>query len=204
MPLVVAAVSVLVVVGGVGYFWYYGSPKYLEEGFRPVQPIPYSHKIHAGDNGIDCRYCHTSVEYTAQASIPPLQTCMNCHTMIKKDSDTIKAMTAMYVSGEPVKWVRVHNIPDYAYFNHSIHIAKGIGCSSCHGRIDQMERVEQVKELSMGWCLSCHRNPDQYIRPLDQITNMAWQPGPNQEEYARRMKVERDINPPTDCETCHR
>ncbi len=204
MPLAVAALSVLIVIGGVAFFWYYGSPKYTDAGFRPVQPIPYNHKIHAGDNGMDCRYCHTSVEYTAQAAIPPLQTCMNCHTMIRTESDTIKAMTAMYVSGEPVKWVRVHNIPDYAYFNHSIHIAKGIGCSSCHGRIDQMEKVEQVKPLSMGWCLDCHRNPDQYIRPLDQITNMAWEPGPDQAEYARRMKVERDINPPTDCATCHR
>jgi hypothetical protein len=204
MPLAVAAVAILIVVGGVGFFWYYGSPKYLDAGYRPAQPIPYNHKIHAGDNGIDCRYCHTSVEYTAQAAIPPLQTCMNCHSMIRTESDTVKAMTALYVSGEPIKWVRVHDIPDYAYFNHSIHIAKGIGCSSCHGRIDQMEKVEQVKPLSMGWCLECHRNPDQYIRPLDQITNMAWEPGENQAEYARQMKTERDIKPPTDCATCHR
>ena len=200
----IAALSIAIVVGGVGFFWYYGSPKYTDAGYRPAQPIPYNHKTHAGNNGIDCRYCHTSVEYSAQAAIPPLQTCMNCHTMIRTESDTIKTMTASYVSGEPIQWVRVHNIPDYAYFNHSIHIAKGVGCASCHGRVDQMEKVEQVQPLSMGWCLDCHRNPDQHLRPLDQVTNMEWQPSDDQAEYAKRVKAERNINPPTDCAACHR
>lgn len=201
----------MIAVGGIGallivvsFIWYYGSPKYTDVGYRPKQPVEYSHKLHAGDLGIDCRYCHSSIERSAEANIPPTQTCMNCHKLIKPDSEKLQLVRASFSGGEPIQWVRIHNLPDFAYFDHSIHLAKGVGCASCHGNVAQMEKVEQKKPLSMSWCLDCHRNPDLHLRPLDEITNMEWTPPENQLEFARKAKAERNISPPTDCSGCHR
>ena len=141
----------------VGFFWYYGSPKYTDVGYRPRQPVPYSHKLHAGDLGIDCRYCHYSVEKSAVANIPPTSVCMNCHTLILPESEKLLPVRESWATGEPIKWVRIHKIGEYAYFNHSIHIDRGVSCISCHGNVADMEVVEQKKPLSMGWCLECHR-----------------------------------------------
>lgn len=191
-------------VAVVGFFWYYGSPKYTDVGYRPKQPVAYSHKLHAGDLGIDCRYCHNFIEESPVANLPPTQTCMNCHRVIGTDNEKLLPVRESWSTGEPIKWVRVHMLPGYAYFNHEAHLHAGVGCASCHGRIDNMEVVQQAKPLSMSWCLSCHRDPDQSLRPESEITNMAWTPPADQEEFAKRVKAEKNINPPVDCSGCHR
>lgn len=172
----------------------------------PAQPVPYSHALHAGKLGLDCRYCHVSVEQGAHANVPPTQTCMNCHSNVSIDASRqwkIEPIKKSYDTGKPVEWVKIHDLPDYAYFNHSAHVNRGVGCVTCHGRIDQMEVVYQAKPLSMQWCLECHREPEKFLRPLDQITNMTWDPE-NQLEVGRKVKEEHKINPSQDCSTCHR
>lgn len=188
----------------VGLAGYYGSPKFTDVGYRPVQPIAYSHKLHAGELGIDCRYCHAQVEVSTVATVPPTKVCMNCHNVILRDSLALEPLRESMSTGNPIRWVRVHNVPDYAYFDHSAHVGAGVGCSSCHGRIDEMEVVQQAMPLSMGWCLECHRDPNPYLRPLDEVTNMAWMPSKEQQAFARQVRAERDINPSTDCSVCHR
>jgi len=204
LPPVVAAGLLLALLAVVGFFWYFGSPMYTDVGYQPVQPVPYSHKLHAGDMGMDCRYCHTAVERSTVAMVPPTQTCMNCHTLVLPESELLKPVMKSWSEGTPIPWVKIHKVPDYAYFDHSAHLRVGVGCASCHGRIDQMEVVQQDQPLSMGWCLECHRNPDMSLRPIDQITNMSWTPPVNQLELAAKFKLERNINPPTNCSGCHR
>jgi hypothetical protein len=183
---------------------YGASPRTINVGYAPVQPVPYSHALHAGELGIDCRYCHTAVEEAAHAAIPPSQTCMNCHTSIRRDSDKLRLLRDKHAKGEPVPWVRVHDLADYAYFNHSAHVRRGIGCVSCHGRVDKMEVVWQTAPLSMGWCLDCHRNPEQHLRPVEFVTQMDWVPNEDQLALGRRLREEYNIDPSTDCSTCHR
>ena len=202
-PVLLVAVS-LGLAGIIGFFWYYGSPEYTDVGYRPEQPVPYSHKLHAGDLGMDCRYCHTSVEVSPKANVPPTQTCMNCHTLILTQSEKLLPVRESWTTGKPIEWVRVHKIADYAYFNHSAHINAGVGCISCHGNIAEMEKVMQVEPLSMGWCLECHRNPDPYLRPVAEVTNMNWIPPENQIELAQQIRKEKNIAPPVDCSGCHR
>ncbi len=203
-PALTVAGAILALFVVVWFFWYYGSPVYLEVGYRPDQPVPYSHKLHVGELGLDCRYCHSTVENSAHANVPPTQTCMNCHTLILTESEKLLPVRESWATGQPIPWVRVHNLPDYAYFNHAAHLNAGIGCASCHGRVDQMEKVMQVEELSMGWCLDCHRNPEDHIRPRDELTNMGWMPPKDQAEFARRVIEEKQISPPEDCSGCHR
>lgn len=204
-PFLAAALLSLVGLAGFGFFWYYGSPEYTDVGYRPKQPVAYSHKQHVGDLGIDCRYCHSTVETAAHANIPPTQTCMNCHKLVKKDSDKLALVRHSWESGTPIPWVRVHAMPDYAYFNHAAHVRAGVGCVSCHGRVDQMEVVSQVKPLSMAWCLECHRNPTASIRPPSvKITDMTWQPGADQAAVAAQMTADRKLKPSQDCSVCHR
>jgi len=195
---------IVILFGGVGFFWYFGSPKYTDVGYQPEQPVPYSHKVHAGDLGLDCRYCHIGVEVSESATVPPTQTCMNCHTLVKADSEKMKLVQESWATGKPIEWVRVHDLPDYAYFDHSAHINVGVGCASCHGNVAEMEKVIQVEPLSMGWCLDCHRNPDEHIRAKDQVTNMKWEPSENHLILARQKIEEMKINPPVDCSGCHR
>lgn len=185
--------------------WYYGTDKFLSVGYTPKQPIDYSHKLHAGDMGMDCRYCHNTVEKSAFAAIPPVQTCMNCHAKVKTDSTKLLPLREAWNADVPLEWVQIHKLPDYAYFNHSVHLAAGVGCSTCHGRIDQMPRVGQAKPLTMGWCLDCHRNPGPYLRPKSEITTMDWEEThPPPEEKAPITADLRRVNPPTHCSGCHR
>lgn len=188
------------------FFVAYGfSPKTLEVGYQPKQPVPFSHALHAGELGMDCRYCHTSVEKAAHASVPPTQTCMNCHTQVKPQSPKLAAVKESYETGLPVEWTRIHKLPDFAYFDHSAHVNRGIGCVSCHGRIDRMEVVYQEKPLSMGWCLECHRAPEINLRPTDRITNLGWDQTTEMNADERKALAEKyHINPSEDCSTCHR
>ncbi len=180
------------------------SPKTTSVGYQPTQPIPYSHAVHAGKLGIDCRYCHNTVEYTARASVPPTETCMNCHKSILPDSEKLTLLKESFATGKPIKWVRVHDLPDFVYFNHSAHVMRGVGCVTCHGRVDRMEVVYQAESLSMGWCLDCHRNPEKYLRPKEFVTKMDYVPEEGQLALGERLRKDYDINPSTDCWTCHR
>jgi hypothetical protein len=193
------------------------SPYATDVGYAPIQPLPYSHQLHAGELGMDCRYCHTTVEHAAHAAVPPTQSCINCHSQqygLHQGSDKLTVMRQAYYGNErqppglPVPWVRVHDLPGYAYFNHSAHVNRGVGCASCHGRIDKMEVVYQAEPLSMGWCLECHRNPGPNLRPLDKITDMAWTPPAGESEELARELVERynirGVEYMQSCSTCHR
>jgi hypothetical protein len=173
-------------------------------GMAPDQPVPFSHKHHVTDDGIDCRYCHTSVETSSFAGIPPTETCMSCHSQIWNNAAMLEPVRASFTTGQSIAWTRVHDLPDYVYFNHSIHVNKGIGCSTCHGRVDLMPLTYKVASLNMNWCVSCHRNPEMYVRPRDQVFNMAWQPPPDQAEVGRKLMAEYKIQRLTDCWTCHR
>ena len=204
VPIVIGLLAPLAGAGLIFAVWYWFSPWYTDVGYRPEQPVPYSHKLHAGDMGMDCRYCHNTVERGAMAAIPPSATCMNCHDLVKTESARLEKVRESAATGIPVPWVRVHQLPDFAYFNHSAHLAAGVGCASCHGRIDQMTVVEMEKPLSMSWCLDCHRDPKPNLRPLDQITNMAWNPEATPYDADRDPNRRRKVNPPTHCSGCHR
>lgn len=201
---VIAAVVIVVPLYLGPIIWYGASPETTDVGYAPVQPVPYSHALHVGQLGIDCRYCHNTVEETGFAAIPPTQTCMNCHHMIRTESEKILPLNRSQATGMPIEWVRVHDLPDYVYFNHSAHVQRGVSCVSCHGRVDKMDVVFQQEPLSMGWCLDCHRNPAPHLRPLEEITNLAWQPGEDPEIFGKRIMETNNIRPSTDCSTCHR
>jgi hypothetical protein len=203
LPPLIAAAATLGAPGAIFGIWYYFSPRHTDVGYQPKQPVPYSHKLHAGDLGMDCRYCHANVEKSAVAMVPPTATCMNCHTWVKKESAALEPIRKSWADGSPVEWVRIHKVPDYAFFDHSAHLAAGVGCSTCHGRVDQMVKMHQAEPLSMGWCLDCHRNPQPNLRPKDQVTNMAWQPRPA-EVAQNDPAVLHDVNPPQNCSGCHR
>lgn len=182
--------------------WYFFSPEFTDVGYSPEQPVPFSHKIHAGQLGMDCKYCHTQVEESRYANIPATQTCMNCHSQILLDSEKLAPIRESWETGEPMEWTRVHMLPDYAYFNHSAHVNVGVGCESCHGRIDRMEKVFQAKPLSMGWCLDCHRAPEKYLRPVSEVTTMGYEVE-NQIEVGLDLVAKHNISAPTYCQGCH-
>jgi hypothetical protein len=180
--------------------WYGVSPEALRIGYQPEQPVPYSHAVHVGELGLDCRYCHNTVEKSPHAAIPPAATCMNCHAGIRPESTKLTPVREAYATQKPLKWVRVNDLPDYVYFNHSAHVQVGVGCESCHGRVDRMIKVYQAKPLTMGWCLDCHRAPLENLRPPDKVTVMGFKAT----DADRRKIAARKIKPPTNCSTCHR
>jgi hypothetical protein len=182
--------------------WYGVTPEAIRIGYQPDQPVPYSHALHAGELGIDCRYCHSVVERAPKAAVPPAATCMNCHSTVKKDSEVlIPIRTAFAEPDQPVKWTRVHDLPDYVYFSHMAHVNAAVGCEECHGRIDQMVKVYQAKPLTMEWCTGCHRDPAPHLRDPENVTKMGYVPAPGEGE---RVKTMNNVNPPTNCSTCHR
>lgn len=205
LPLVVGLAATL--AGGVAHFVliYYFSPDFLYVGYQPEQPVAYSHRLHAGQLGMDCRYCHANVERSFEAMIPPTQTCMGCHTLVRPDSARLEPVRESWETGAPIEWVRVHKLPDHAYFDHSAHLAAGVGCVSCHGRVDRMEVVRIEESMSMGWCLDCHREPEEHIRPLTRLTDMDWTPematGDEQTQMAALLAR---ATPPETCSGCHR
>lgn len=195
---------VIVPLYAVAMAYYGGSPQTTDVGYAPEQPVPYSHALHVGKLGLDCRYCHTNVETAAHAAIPSTEICMNCHQKVAPLSKKLELLRKTFAEGDSIHWVRVHDLPDYVYFDHSAHVNRGVGCVSCHGRVDQMEVVRQVERLSMGWCLECHRNPEPHLRPRDAITKMDWAPGENAAVLQAQLKEQYNTHPSTDCSTCHR
>ena len=169
-----------------------------------VQPVLFDYRHHVLDDAIDCRYCHQTVERAASAGIPSTALCMNCHAQIWNKSPKLEPVRQSYFTGRPIPWVRVHQVPDFVYFNHQIHVTKGVGCETCHGRVDQMPAIHQVAPLTMGWCLDCHRNPQPNLRPVSEITNMTWKPARDPSARARQLAGLRPIRPPVECSGCHR
>jgi hypothetical protein len=198
LPLVTAVLGGLAGPAVVLGAWYYNTPKHYQVGYAPTQPVAYSHRLHAGQMGMDCRYCHANVEKSAKAMIPPTQTCMGCHALVKTDSAKLAAVRDSWEVGSSIEWVHVHKLPDHAYFDHSVHVNAAVGCVTCHGRVDQMEVVRSEKPINMGWCLDCHRDPTRNLRPRDQVTNMEWTP-----DMAKNWTPPK-VNPPQNCSGCHR
>ena len=170
------------------------------------QVVPFSHKHHVGDDGIDCRYCHTSVETSAFAGIPPTHTCMTCHSQLFTQEPVLAPVVQSLRSGKPIRWKRIHDLPDFVYFNHGIHVAKGVGCEECHGRVDRMPLTWRVAPLTMQWCLDCHRNPEMHLRPVEHVFDMGWKPNEDRRTLGRRLVAAYHIHTSTltDCSTCHR
>lgn len=198
----------LLLAGGPVYLlalWAYGlTPEAIREGYQPEQPVPYSHALHVGELGLDCRYCHNTVEQSSHAAVPPAGTCMNCHEKIRADSVALQPVRDAYATGAPLNWNRVHDLPDYVFFNHSAHVTRGVGCESCHGRVDLMEVVYQAAPLTMSWCLDCHRDPEPNLRPPELVTEMGYNPPGSRREVGRLVAEQNTIVPSTDCSTCHR
>ena len=170
------------------------------------QPVPFSHKHHVTGLGIDCRYCHTSVEHGAFAGIPPTETCMTCHSQIWTEAPNLEPVRASWRENKPIEWNRVHDLPDFVYFNHSIHLAKGVGCQTCHGQVDQMPLMWKVHSLNMEWCIECHKNPEKFVRPKEQIFNMTYRAPSNQEEIGKQLVADYNIQTQQllNCSVCHR
>jgi hypothetical protein len=175
-----------------------------QAGVARTQPVQFSHQHHVGGMGLDCRYCHTSVERAAVAGIPPTQTCMNCHSQIWSTSPELERVRESFRSGKSLEWVRVHDLPEFAYFDHSAHVNKGMGCTTCHGRVDRMPLVWQEASLQMEWCLACHRAPEKFVRPQAEVYSAAYEPPANQLELGRKLVQEYGLKPRTSCSTCHR
>lgn len=175
-----------------------------EEGVAREQPVEFSHEHHVRGLGIDCRYCHTSVEVSAFAGIPPTETCMNCHAYIWTDSPMLGSVRESFRTGQPIRWTRVHDLPDFVYFDHSIHVQKGIGCDTCHGRVDRMPLLWKARSLQMEWCLACHREPERFVRPREFVFQPDWVPPEDQQTLGRRLVREYNIANLTTCSVCHR
>jgi hypothetical protein len=201
---IVLGVVALAAVGGALFQLIANSNYATRQGEAREQPIPFSHAHHVGSMGIDCRYCHTSVENSDWAVVPPTKTCMNCHSQIWIGSSTLQPVRESFYTNQSIKWTKVYDLPDFVYFNHSIHVKKGVGCETCHGRIDQQALTWQQPNLQMRWCLDCHRHPEQYLRPRDQITTMGYVPSEPQEQLGARLVKEYNVQKLDTCWTCHR
>ena len=202
---VIVAISLLAtaVVLGVTY---YATPKYTRVGYTPTQPVAFSHALHAGQLEMDCRYCHTFVDRSSHSNVPATEVCMTCHSMVQQNSPLLAGVRDSYESGEPIPWVRVHAVPDYVYFNHAVHVNRGISCVECHGQVNEMEVVQHAKTLNMAFCLECHRNPEEYIRPTEEVYNLDWERPATKEYEEEAVAFVHDwkVNPPQSCSGCHR
>ena len=228
LPFKIAICAGALGAGAVAAFTWYGTPKTQAVGYQPSQPIPFSHKIHADQLGLDCRYCHSFVDVSGHSNVPTSNTCWNCHQHVQKESPKLQPLRNRMDPalkhpdfGKPVEWVRVHKAPDYVYFNHSAHVNRGVSCVSCHGRVDQMEVVYQDQNLSMGWCLECHRAPEEHLRPLEEVFNLKYDPEvylakkvdgvsnaerlgvDSAEDLGLKLKDMWRVQPRESCATCH-
>ena len=185
--------------------WYYFTPKYTRVGYQPIQPVSFSHAVHVDQLGMDCRYCHSSVEESWYSNIPASSTCMNCHNQVLKDDPRLALVRESAATGRPVPWVQIHRLPDFAYFNHSVHVNRGVSCVSCHGRIDQMDVVYHAQPLSMAFCLDCHRDPAPNLRPKDKVTDLAWNPQAHlPADWGEKAVQAWKVNASQNCSACHR
>ncbi len=199
---VVGLLSGAALVGGPALlFAWVRSPIHTLQGEAVEQPVDFDHRHHVRDDGIDCLYCHTDAERSPHAGVPATEVCMNCHAQIWTDSPLLEPVRASWFENEPIRWQRVNNLPDFVFFNHAAHVRQGVGCETCHGRVDLMANVTAQAPLQMKWCLDCHRAPARHLRPQDQITTMGYHAAP---EVGRRLAAERQVNPPTYCTGCHR
>jgi hypothetical protein len=201
---IVVAVLALGGLGGALFELIADSAYATRQGDAREQPIPFSHTHHVGSMGIECRYCHTGVENGPHAMVPPTKTCMNCHSQIWINSSTLEPVRESYRTNESIKWTKVHDLPDFVYFNHSIHVKKGVGCETCHGRVDKMPLMYQNASLEMRWCLECHRNPEKFVRPRQFVTTMGYEPAEPQETLGPKLVREYNIQKLETCWTCHR
>jgi len=206
-------VIVLGLVGGVvtAAVTFYVTPKYSRAGYQPTQPVPFSHSVHAGQLGLDCRYCHNGVDKSWYSNLPGASTCMNCHSLVLKDDPRLAIVRASATNNTPIPWVQVHITPDYVYFNHSVHVTRGISCVECHGRVDQMDEVRHEKSFSMSFCLDCHRAPADHIRPTDKVTDLGWTWSTNGVEASKLQTIEGKklvehmrVESLQSCSACHR
>jgi hypothetical protein len=230
LPLMIITGALLVGGAVTAGVWYYFTPKYTRVGYQPIQPVPFSHAIHAGQLGMDCRYCHSFVEVAAHSNVPNTQVCMNCHTQVQKDNPKLEPVRQSWKDGKPIEWVWLHRSVDYVFYNHSAHVNRGISCYTCHGEVNHMSVVYHAKPHSMAWCLECHRAPENFLRPDDQITNLNWKPDDvnpaefvakygqpqgvtedwskkphlTQTEIGLTLKQKWSIQPPLNCQGCHR
>jgi len=206
LPLQIVAGGLLLATTVVGGVWYYFTPAYTRAGYQPIQPVAFSHNIHAEQLGLDCRYCHNGVEKSWYSNIPASSLCMNCHNQVLKDDPRLALVRESAQSGKPIPWVQIHKAPDYVYFNHSVHVNRGVSCVHCHGQINQMDEVYHAKPFSMSFCLDCHRRPEAFLRPPGEVYNLNWQPESeakqlaNGQKFVHDWKVERLEN----CSACHR
>lgn len=191
--------------------WYYATPKYTRVGYQPVQPVPFSHNTHASQMGIDCRYCHSAVERSWYSNVPSSSTCMNCHNQVLKDDPRLALVRESAATGKPVPWVQVHKVPDYVYFNHSVHVNRGVSCVECHGQVNRMDEVQHSKPFSMAFCLECHRDPAGRLRPPEKITDLEWKWSEDprtaaEMQRANGQKFVHDWNVQSlqSCSACHR
>jgi hypothetical protein len=180
------------------------SPYNTQVNVAREQPVPFSHKHHVQGLGLDCRFCHSAVEDSRFAGIPPTKTCMSCHSVVWKDAEILEPVRESFRSNQPIEWVRVHDLPDFAYFDHSIHVTKGIGCSTCHGEVDEMPLMWRTQTLQMDWCLSCHRDPAAFVRPKDQVFSTTWDADSLSDEEREDLALQYHLESMTNCSTCHR
>ena len=206
VPIKIIIAALLVTTAVVAGVTYYFTPKYTRVGYQPTQPVAFSHKLHAGQLEIDCRYCHTYVDRSQHSNVPATNVCMTCHSMVLQNDPRLAPVRESYESGDPIPWVRVHKTPDYVYFNHAAHVNRGISCAECHGQVNEMEVVYHAEPMSMGWCLECHRNPEEFIRPQEEVYNLDWErpEDPEAVEEIEGFVHDWDVNPPQSCSGCHR
>ena len=230
LPLKITICAIVVICALTGATWYYATPKYTRVGYMPTQPVPFPHDLHVTQLGMDCRYCHGFVEVTAHSNVPDTQVCMNCHTQVQKDNPKLEPVRVSWNTGAPVDWIQIHRTPDYVYYNHSAHVNRGISCFSCHGQVNHMPVVYDAKPLSMAWCLECHRHPENFLRPEKEIFNLDWNPDQvkpaefvakygqpqgtkedlskekklTQREIGQTLKERWNVQPPLNCQGCHR
>jgi len=201
----VLAVVLLGAAGTIGGLMLFQRTPYgTGQAHEITQPVQFDHRHHVKDDLIDCRYCHSSVEKAASAGIPSTELCLNCHSQVWNKSPLLDVVRASWFKNQPIVWTRVHNLPDFVYFNHSIHVTKGVGCVECHGRVDRMPTMQQVQPLTMGWCLDCHRDPNPRLRPVEEITNMNWKPEGDPVALGQELAKKYDVKPRVTCYTCHR
>ena len=196
---------VFTVLGGFVWYWVYRSPIVTEVRMPIGQPVLFSHRHHSGELKIDCRYCHTSVEKAWFAGLPPTQTCMTCHSQLFTDSPLLQPVRESAATNQPIRWNRIHLLPDYVYFNHAIHVNKGVGCTTCHGQVNEMALTWKNSTLFMEWCLDCHRNTEKSQRPIAQIYRMDWKPGPDQARIGAELAQRHGLDTAhlTNCSVCH-